>query len=58
MLGKINRAAVGIDLGGTAVKIGLVDASYDIIAKISIRTNAKDHFRRLLQISEIRQQHC
>ena len=41
MLGKINRAAVGIDLGGTAVKIGLVDASYDIIAKISIRTNAK-----------------
>lgn len=48
MLGKINRAAVGIDLGGTAVKIGLVDASYDIIAKISIRTNANRPFQEII----------
>lgn len=34
------RAAVGIDLGGTAVKIGIVNASYQILAQTSIPTGA------------------
>ncbi len=34
------QVAVGIDLGGTAVKIGIVNASYEILAQTSIPTNA------------------
>lgn len=35
------QVAVGIDLGGTAVKIGIVNASYEILAQTSIPTNAE-----------------
>lgn len=36
-----NQVAVGIDLGGTAVKIGIVNTSYEVLAQTSIPTNAE-----------------
>lgn len=35
------QVAVGIDLGGTAVKIGIVNASYEILAQTSTPTPAQ-----------------
>lgn len=34
------KVVVGIDLGGTAVKIGILNAAYEILAQTSIPTNA------------------
>lgn len=48
MSDKENKVAVGIDLGGTAVKIGLVDASYEILAQISIPTNAGRPYEQVI----------
>lgn len=36
----LNKVTIGIDLGGTNIKIGLVDDKYGIIAQTSIPTNA------------------
>lgn len=35
-----NRIRVGIDIGGTDTKIGLVDASQNIFARTKMKTNA------------------
>lgn len=40
MAGKESRVIVGVDLGGTAMKIGIVNTAYEIIAQTSIPTNA------------------
>jgi len=48
MSDKENKVAVGIDLGGTAVKLGLVDASYEILAQISIPTNAERPYEQVI----------
>lgn len=40
MAGKAGRVIVGIDLGGTAVKIGILDREYGITARTSIPTKA------------------
>lgn len=45
---KEKQAAVGIDLGGTAVKIGIVDASYEILAQTSIPTNAGRPYEQVI----------
>ncbi len=37
----VKKVAVGIDLGGTAMKIGIVNKSYEILAQTSIPTNAE-----------------
>lgn len=34
------KVLIGIDLGGTSIKIGIVNEEYEIIARTSIRTNA------------------
>lgn len=43
-----DKIAVGIDLGGTAVKIGLVDASYEVLAQTSIPTNAERPYEQVI----------
>lgn len=48
MSDKGKQVAVGIDLGGTAVKIGLVDASYEVLAQTSIPTNADRHYEQVI----------
>lgn len=40
MAEKENKVILGIDLGGTAIKIGIVNRAYDIIAQTSIPTEA------------------
>ncbi len=43
-----DKIAVGIDLGGTAVKIGLVDASCEVLAQTSIPTNAQRPYEQVI----------
>ena len=42
------QVAVGIDLGGTAVKIGIVNASYEILAQTSIPTDAGRPYEQVI----------
>jgi len=42
------QVAVGIDLGGTAVKLGLVDASYEVLARTSIPTNKERPYGQVI----------
>lgn len=42
------RAVIGIDLGGTAVKMGILDASYEILAQTSIPTNAQRPYEEVI----------
>ncbi|MDE6052223.1 MAG: ROK family protein [Lachnospiraceae bacterium] len=48
MSDKGKQIAVGIDLGGTAVKIGLVDASYEVLAQTSIPTNGERPYEQVI----------
>lgn len=43
------KIAVGIDLGGTAVKIGIVDEAYELIAQTSIPTGAGRPYRQVIE---------
>ena len=38
---KKEKVMVGIDLGGTGIKIGIVDLSYEMIAQTTIPTRAE-----------------
>lgn len=42
------QVVIGIDLGGTAVKIGILDASYEILAQTSIPTNAQRPYEEVI----------
>ncbi len=42
------QTAVGIDLGGTAVKIGIVNTAYQILAQTSIPTNAERPYEQVI----------
>ncbi len=48
MSGKENKVIIGIDLGGTAVKIGIVNRAYDIIAQTSIPTDAARPYEQVI----------
>lgn len=42
------KVIVGIDLGGTGIKIGIVNLSYDIIAQTSIPTRAERPYQQVI----------
>ena len=44
----VKKVAVGIDLGGTAMKIGIVNKSYEILAQTSIPTNAERPYEEVI----------
>lgn len=45
---KESRVLLGIDIGGTAVKIGIVNEAYEIIAQTSIPTDAKRPYEQVI----------
>ena len=45
---KREKVILGIDLGGTAIKIGILDQAYEIIAQTSIPTNAKRPYKEII----------
>ncbi|MBO5144859.1 MAG: ROK family protein [Lachnospiraceae bacterium] len=45
---KEDKIIVGIDLGGTGIKIGITDESYEILAQTSIPTNAQRPFEQIV----------
>lgn len=49
MSGKESRVTVGIDLGGTAVKIGILDRSYHMLARTSIPTKASRPYGEVIE---------
>ena len=42
------KVLIGIDLGGTSIKIGMVNEEYEIIARTSIRTNAERTYEEVI----------
>lgn len=48
MSGKENKVIVGIDLGGTAIKIGIVNKMYEIVAQTSIPTEAERPYEQVI----------
>lgn len=42
------KVAIGIDLGGTAVKIGIVDEAYELLAQTSIPTGAERPYEQVI----------
>lgn len=48
MSGKRDKVILGIDLGGTAIKIGVLDQAYDILAQTSIPTNSKRPYQEII----------
>lgn len=49
MVRKESKVIVGIDLGGTAVKMGIVNMGYEIIAQTSIPTNAARPYEEVIK---------
>lgn len=49
MEGKESKVIVGIDLGGTAIKIGIVNKMYDIVAQTSIPTEAERPYEQVIE---------
>ncbi|MDE6847106.1 MAG: ROK family protein [Lachnospiraceae bacterium] len=49
MTGKESKVIVGIDLGGTSIKIGIVNMTYEIIAQTSISTNAVRPYEEVIE---------
>ena len=45
---KKEKVILGIDLGGTGIKIGVLDQTYDILAQTSIPTNAKRPYKEVI----------
>ncbi len=46
---KKEKVMVGIDLGGTGIKIGIVDLSYEMIAQTTIPTRAERPFEQVIE---------
>lgn len=44
-----SKVIVGIDLGGTAMKIGIVNTAYEIIAQTSVPTNAARPYEEVIE---------
>lgn len=42
------KVILGIDLGGTGIKIGLVNQSYEILAQTVVPTNARRHYKQII----------
>ena len=45
---KNNRVAVGIDLGGTSIKAGLISETNGLIKEVSVETRAEEGPERVL----------
>ena len=45
----MNKVVVGIDIGGTITKIGLIDKSGNCISKTSFRTKEKSDFNDFIK---------
>ncbi len=45
---KENKVRIGIDLGGTAIKIGLLNQEYQIIGQTAISTNADRPYQQVI----------
>lgn len=48
MLGKTEKAVIGIDLGGTGIKIGVLNEAYEMLAQTSIPTGAKRPYQEII----------
>ena len=48
MAKKNEKIMIGIDLGGTGIKIGLVDGDYGILAQTSIPTQAERPYEQVI----------
>lgn len=48
MSGKKEKVIIGIDLGGTGIKIGIVDKGYDIMAQTAIPTHAHRPYEQVI----------
>ena len=48
MLKTNNQVMIGIDLGGTGIKIGIVNEEYEILAQTSIPTNAQRSWTEII----------
>lgn len=46
---KEKQVIVGIDLGGTGIKIGIVSRTYEILAQTSIPTNAGRPWQQVME---------
>ena len=47
-MGKISKYAIGVDLGGTNIKIGIVTDKGKLIKKTSIKTEAEGGPKRVI----------
>lgn len=45
---KCEKVIIGIDLGGTGIKIGITDTDYEIVAQTSIPTHAERPFTQIV----------
>ena len=41
---------IGVDIGGTNIKAGVVDENAQLVSKISLKTNAADGYKSLLAV--------
>ena len=48
MADKEKKVTIGLDLGGTAVKIGIVDEAYELLAQTSIPTGAERPYEQVI----------
>ncbi len=48
-MSKKNKFAIGVDLGGSSIKLGIVTNTGRIIKKISIRTEAEKGPKKVIQ---------
>lgn len=48
MADREKKVTIGIDLGGTAVKIGIVDEAYELLAQTSIPTGAERPYEQVI----------
>ena len=48
MADRKKKVTIGIDLGGTAVKIGIVDEAYELLAQTSIPTGAERPYEQVI----------
>ena len=39
---------IGVDIGGTNIKAGVVDENAQLVSKISLKTNAADGYKSVL----------
>lgn len=41
---------IGVDIGGTNIKAGVVDENAQLVSKISLKTNAADGYKSVLAV--------